>query len=153
MQLAHHAGLERHRHAGDALGDRQLLDGRFLADAAADHFAGGFFQLEFERRQLFAGKQRIGFVVVHADLLVRIHYVSSHAGSCDRLARRASSVSAAPLSMAAAASAAASFGSFVLPKAIRPAAALRMTMSRAGPVIAVEDLADDGGAGGGAVDR
>ena len=36
VQLAHHARLEAHRDAGDALGDRQLLDGRLLAVAAAD---------------------------------------------------------------------------------------------------------------------
>ena len=36
VQLAHGARLELHRDAGDPLGDRQLLDGRLLAGAAAD---------------------------------------------------------------------------------------------------------------------
>ena len=36
VQLAHHARLEPHRDAGQPLGDRQLLDGRLLAIAAAD---------------------------------------------------------------------------------------------------------------------
>ncbi len=39
MEFAHDAGFERHRHAGDALGNRKLRDGRLFADAAADHFA------------------------------------------------------------------------------------------------------------------
>ena len=48
---------------GDPLGDRQLLDGRLLAVAAADHLALRLLQLEFERRQLLAGEYRVGHVV------------------------------------------------------------------------------------------
>ena len=36
VELAHGTGLEPHRDAGDPLGDRQLLDGRLLAEAAGD---------------------------------------------------------------------------------------------------------------------
>ena len=64
VKLAHDARLEDHRDAGDALGDRQLLDRGFAADAAADDFAGGFFELEFESGKFFAAEEGVGDVVI-----------------------------------------------------------------------------------------
>jgi hypothetical protein len=42
VKFAHDAGLEPHGDAGDALGDRQLRDGRLLAEAAAITFPADF---------------------------------------------------------------------------------------------------------------
>src|SRR5262245_1892562 len=39
MHFAHCARLQDHRNTGDTFGNRQLLDGRFPAHAAADHLA------------------------------------------------------------------------------------------------------------------
>ena len=64
VQLARDARLKPHRHAGDSLRDRQLLDGRFLAEAAAVDLAGRFLEREFEGRQFLARQERIGNVVL-----------------------------------------------------------------------------------------
>ena len=68
MQLPRHARLEAHRDAGDALGDRQLRDGRFFAETAVQDFALGLFQGEFECRQLLSGEERIGDVVLEGEV-------------------------------------------------------------------------------------
>src|SRR5208337_4246727 len=49
-----------HRHARDPLGDRQLLDCRLLAVAAADLLALRLLHLELEGRQLIPGEQGSG---------------------------------------------------------------------------------------------
>jgi len=64
VQLAHGARLQLHRHARDPLGDRQLLDCRLLAVAAADLLALRLLQLELEGRQLIPGEQGVGDVVL-----------------------------------------------------------------------------------------
>ena len=64
MQFAHHAGLQPHGNAGDAFRNRQLRDGRLLAIAAAVDATFGFLQLEFESRQLAAGRNGIRNVVL-----------------------------------------------------------------------------------------
>jgi hypothetical protein len=46
VQLARDARLKPHRYAGDSLRDRQLLDGRFLAEASAVDLAGRFLERE-----------------------------------------------------------------------------------------------------------
>ena len=66
VQLAHRTRLQPHRNPGDAFGDRQLLDGGLLAKAVADHFALGFLQRKFERRQFIAGQQRIRDIIHEA---------------------------------------------------------------------------------------
>ena len=66
VQFAHRAGLELHGDAGNALGDRQLGDGRFLAKAVADHLALALLQREFEGRQLLVRERGIGDVVHEA---------------------------------------------------------------------------------------
>src|SRR6185369_11185728 len=48
VQLAHYSRLELHRHAGDALGDGQLLDRYFFAKALAEHPAGRLLERELE---------------------------------------------------------------------------------------------------------
>ena len=63
VQLAHRAGLKPHRDAGDALGDRQLLNRRLLAVAVADDLAFRLLQREFESRQILARERRVRNVV------------------------------------------------------------------------------------------
>ena len=60
VQFAHRARLEPHRDAGDPLGDRQLLDGGFLAVAVADDLAFRLLQRELEGRQFLAGEHGSG---------------------------------------------------------------------------------------------
>ena len=82
VQLAHHAGFQDHRDAGDALGDRQLLDGRLAADAAADDLADGLFELEFECRQFLAGQERVGdVVVIHGGFVRESGWLPSEVGA------------------------------------------------------------------------
>ena len=68
VQCTRDARLEPHRYAGDPLRDRQLRDGRFLAEAAAIDLAGRFFQRKLEGRQLRAGQERIGNIVLERKL-------------------------------------------------------------------------------------
>ena len=63
VQLAHRAGLEPHRDAGDPLGDRQLLDRRLLAVAVADDLAFRLLQRELEGRQILARERWVRNVV------------------------------------------------------------------------------------------
>src|SRR6185437_11270910 len=62
VQLAHRARFQTHRHAGDALGDGQLLNRGLLARTAADDLAFGLFESEAEHRQFLFIEQRIGLV-------------------------------------------------------------------------------------------
>jgi hypothetical protein len=66
-------GSSFHRHAGDRLGYRQLLDGGFLAVAVADHLAFRLLQLELEGRQLVTREQHVGDVVLERELIGRRH--------------------------------------------------------------------------------
>src|SRR5262249_37368042 len=50
VQLANAAWFEAHRHAGDALGDGQLLDRRLARRVAANNLPVRLFQGEAERR-------------------------------------------------------------------------------------------------------
>jgi hypothetical protein len=54
VEFARHARFQAHRDASDALGNRQLLDRRFLAEVAAQNLALGRLQGEFECRQLLS---------------------------------------------------------------------------------------------------
>ena len=63
VQFPHHARLKPHRHPGDTLRDRQLLDRRLLAKAASLDAAPRLLQREGEFRQSILGEQGIGNVV------------------------------------------------------------------------------------------
>ena len=63
VKLPHHPRLETHRHPGDPLRDRQLLDRGLLAVAAAEDAPLRLLQGEGELRKRLLGEERIGDVV------------------------------------------------------------------------------------------
>ena len=63
VELAHHPRLEPHRHAGDPLRDRQLLDRRLLAVAAAEDTTPRLLQGKGELGERVLGEKRVGDVV------------------------------------------------------------------------------------------
>jgi|SRR5204863_1377751 len=63
VKFAHRAGFKLHRYTSNSLGDRQLLDGRFLSEAVSENFPVRFLQFELETRQFFPREQRIRYVI------------------------------------------------------------------------------------------